>query len=199
MRTRELEVTNRQKYATRNPLARALIARYFEALADLVASLRPASVLEVGCGEGEVLVRLGAALPEQVAGVDLREEPLELARERLPGVALTSGNAYSLGFDGGGFDLVICVEVLEHLTEPEVAVAELARVARRDVVVSVPWEPWFRLGSLARGKWVTSLGNHPEHVQRWGRSRFAEFLSGGIDVVSLRSPFPWLLAHCRPR
>jgi ubiquinone/menaquinone biosynthesis C-methylase UbiE len=194
-----LDSTNLQKYETRNPLARALLGRYFAALTDLVAPLDPASVLEVGCGEGEVLARLEPVLPDRVAGVDLREEALELARERLAGVALTQANAYSLDFENGEFDLVICAEVLEHLSEPGAAIAELARVARRDVVISVPWEPWFRLGSLARGKWVSSLGNHPEHVHRWGPSRFAELLRARLDVVSLRSPFPWLLAHSRPR
>ena len=45
------------------------------------------------------------------------------------------------------------------------AVAELARVTADRCVVSVPWEPWFRLGNLGRGRNVARLGNDPEHVQ----------------------------------
>ena len=43
----------------------------------------------------------------------------------------------------------------------EPAVDELARITRGRCVVSVPWEPWFRLGNLGRGKNVRRLGQRP--------------------------------------
>jgi ubiquinone/menaquinone biosynthesis C-methylase UbiE len=49
----------------------------------------------------------------------------------------------SLPFAARSFDTVTCLEVLEHLDDPSAAVRELARVARRAVVVSVPFEPYF--------------------------------------------------------
>ena len=55
--------------------------------------------------------------------------------------------------------VVTCIEVLEHL--PAVARRQAARVTTDCCVVSVPWEPWFRLGNLGRGKNVRRLGNDP--------------------------------------
>ena len=66
-------------------------------------------------------------------------------------------------FEDDSFDLVLCLEVLEHVPEPGAALAELARVCCGRIVLSVPDEPWFRLGSLARGKYLRGLGDHPEH------------------------------------
>ena len=83
--------------------------------------------------------------------------------------------------------------------EPERAVSELRRVAGRDVVVSVPYEPWFRLGSLARGKYLRSLGNHPEHVNHFNRSRLTALLEPELEVEQVRVAFPWLIAHGRVR
>lgn len=195
----KVESSNRLKYRTRNPLVRVLIARYFERLAALVASLQPASVLEAGCGEGEVLVRLREVLPPRVAGIDVSDGALSLARRRLPGAALSLGSVKALDFPSSDFDLVICVEVLEHLDDPGTALDELGRVARNDLVVSVPWEPWFRGGNLMRGRYLSSLGNHPDHLHRWSRRSFRACLGEHLEVVSCPTAFPWVLAHCRPR
>ena len=108
-------------------------------------------------------------------------------------------SVHKLDFADGAFDLVLCLEVLEHLDQPAVALSELARVTRRDLVVSVPHEPWFRVGSLLRGRHLSRLGNDPEHVQRWAWPGFREFLGARVEVVSLTATFPWLIAHCRPQ
>jgi len=190
--------SNWAKYRSRNPLVRALVDRYFQALSGIVEPLAPVSVLDAGCGEGEALVRLAPLLPEVVLGVDIDPSCIAFAQRRLPRASFEVGSVAALDQEDSSFDLVLCVEVIEHLPDPEAALAELARVSRRDLVVSVPWEPWFRLGSLMRGRYLRTLGNHPEHVNHWTRGSLAEFLGDRMVVVSLVSSFPWLLAHCRP-
>ena len=88
--------------------------------------------------------------------------------------------------------------MLEHLDDPAAAVRELARVARRAVVVSVPFEPYFRIGNVLRGKHLSRLGNHPEHVQHWNLRTFPAFLSGSVTDVRIVEAFPWIIACCRP-
>ncbi len=188
--------TNWAKYSSRNPVQRALVSRYFRALSGVVESLAPASVLDVGCGEGEALVRLAPLLPQTVMGVDIDPACVAFAQRRLSGASFEVGSVGALDCQDSSYDLVLCLEVIEHLSDPAAALVELARVGRRDLVVSVPWEPWFRLGSLARGRYIRTLGNHPEHVNHWTRGSFAEFLGEHLVVVSLVSSFPWSLAHC---
>src|SRR5690606_37182112 len=97
------------------------------------------------------------------------------------------------------FDLVLAVEVLEHVATPALALAELARVTRGPVVVTVPHEPWWRVANVARGKYLRDLGNTPGHVQHWSRRRFARVVDGPLAVRRVTSSFPWTLVAARTR
>ena len=191
------ESSNHQKDQTGNPVVQALMRRFFETLRSRVGA--PVDLIDVGCGEGHALDALLDLLPEDVRGCDLRPEAVAFCRERVPAFSFQEASVYALPFDDDAADLVICLEVLEHLDDPARGLAELARVARGRVLVSVPWEPWFRLGSLARGKYLATLGNHPEHVQAWSPGSFRRFLEGSglFSRVDVTTSFPWLIAEAR--
>jgi 2-polyprenyl-3-methyl-5-hydroxy-6-metoxy-1,4-benzoquinol methylase len=178
---------------------RRLIDRFYTRLFAVVEPLGAGSLLDAGCGEGETLARLGPLLPPRTVAVDLSPEAVAFTAQRTPGAEVSRQSVLELRFADSEFDLVLCLEVLEHLADPGAALAELSRVADRDLVLSVPHEPWFRLGSLLRGKYVRRLGNHPEHVNHWNPRSLRAFLGTRLEVVSLARPFPWLIAHCRPR
>jgi 2-polyprenyl-3-methyl-5-hydroxy-6-metoxy-1,4-benzoquinol methylase len=189
--------SNYEKFQTGNPLVRRLIDRFYARLRATIEPLQSATILDAGCGEGETLARLGAALPGHVVAVDLDAEAVELTARRFPGAEVSRESVLDLPFANGSFDLVLCLEVLEHIEEPDVALAELVRVADEHVVVSVPHEPWFRAGSLLRGKYLRGLGNHPEHVNHWNPRSLRTFLEPRLEVINLKRSFPWLIAHCR--
>jgi len=160
------------------------------------------TVLDVGIGTG-------GSLPyypkhAKVLGVDLSSGMLREARKKIveesryDNITVFQGNALELPFEDSSFDLVLCLEVLEHIPDPAPALKELARVCRGDLVLSVPSEPWFRLGSLARGKYMSGWGNHPEHVNHWNLRSFREFLAARTEVVSVERSTPWIVAHARP-
>ncbi len=194
-----LETTNLEKYRTRNPLVRRMFDGFFAQVAECVRATGARTMLDAGCGEGETLERLADLLPPDVLGIDINPQCVEFCRRRIPSRRFETGSVVDIDAEDGRFDLVTCLEVLEHLDRPDDALAELARVSRRDIVVSVPHEPWFRLGSLARGKYVSTFGNHPEHVQHWNPRSFGAFLRRRVDIVSLSTAFPWIVAHCRKR
>jgi SAM-dependent methyltransferase len=103
----------------------------------------------------------------------------------------------ALPFPDDAFDVVGCFEVLEHLPHdlPRQALAELARVARRGVVLSVPHEPWFSLANAARGKNldVRPRGSDPDHRQFWSRRAFGDLVGEQLDVRKLDGSFPWTI------
>jgi ubiquinone/menaquinone biosynthesis C-methylase UbiE len=96
-------------------------------------------------------------------------------------------------FPAGSFDLAAAIEVLEHVPDPERTMAEMARVAARHVLVSVPREPLWRGLNLARGAYVRDLGNTPGHVNHWSKRSFVRAARRHGVVIEARSPFPWTM------
>ena len=157
----------------------------------------PESVLDVGCGEGVVTERIAASTGADTVGVDLGTGELQAEWRRREGERLSFGpaSAYDLPFEDGSFDLVCALEVLEHLERPRDALAELARVSRRAMLVSVPREPLWRISHLLALQDVRSLGNTPGHVNHWSARAFEELVSDYGRVVSLERPFPWTVVR----
>lgn len=86
-------------------------------------------VLDVGTGAGVLALAL-APLVREVVGVDVVPELLAAARKDAPpNATFVDGDAESLPFETGEFDLVACRRTLHHVRRPELAIAELARVA----------------------------------------------------------------------
>ena len=104
-------------------------------------------ILDVGCGPGFYCAELAAEVGPSgsVVGVDSSKAMLELAGRRCAGhqeVELRRGDAVSLPVDDATVDGAICVQVLEYLADPTVALAEMHRVLRpggRVVVWDVDW------------------------------------------------------------
>ena len=186
------------KYATRNPAARGLVARFRGALDQLLDLAAPASILDVGCGEGVLAAawrestRRWARRRRGRRGRGLRAE---WARRERAGLELRAiAPAPPLPFPDDSFDLVAAVEVLEHVADPDALLAELARVARGHVLVSVPREPLWRALNIARGAHWASLGNTPGHVHHFSRRSLERLAAGRGRVLAVRTPLPWTTA-----
>jgi SAM-dependent methyltransferase len=193
---------NWQKYQNPNPIQRALLARFLRRLAGVFGPLRPATVLDVGCGEGFVAAALQAqatGAPTRFVGLDRDVDALQRAGDVAPALLRCQADAGALPFADDAFELGVCTEVLEHLSDPTRALVELLRVCRTGALLSVPHEPGFRLANFVRGKHVRRWGNDPEHVNHWSAQGFRRFLEPHGRVISLASSFPWLLAYVRGR
>lgn len=176
------------------------MGRFSAALDDLLERASPRSVLDVGCGEGVVAHAFAERLGDgRVVGVDLDDPRLraEWERRSRPNLEYRAGDAASLSFAGGEFDLVAGIELLEHVPSPEAALAEMSRVARRHLLVSVPREPLWRVLNVARGAYWRSLGNTPGHLNHWSRRSFMGLLERYGSVEAVRSPLPWTMVLVR--
>jgi 2-polyprenyl-3-methyl-5-hydroxy-6-metoxy-1,4-benzoquinol methylase len=188
------------KYGTSNPVARRLMAGFMGQLDELVDRTGATEAHEVGCGEGELAIRL-ARRGIRMRGTDAFPQVLEEARRR----AATAGA--EIDFEATpveqldparhAAELIVCCEVLEHLDDPERALDVLAGLARPWLIASVPREPLWRALNLARLSYVGDLGNTPGHLNHWSKRDFVRFLTRRFEVVELRSPAPWTMVLCR--
>ena len=192
------------KYRASNPVVRRLMQGFLRACTGLYTQAAPRTVLEVGCGEGELALRLiehhhqvfgGAPNRFEASDVDVSQVPPDLH----DGITVNQASIYALPYADNEFDLVVCCEVLEHLHEPAAGLQELSRVASRHVLISTPWEPVWRAMNLARGRYLRQLGNTPGHVQHFSRGGLRTLAETQLDILGCRTPLPWTMLLGRPR
>jgi ubiquinone/menaquinone biosynthesis C-methylase UbiE len=188
------------KYGSGNPVVRRLMASFERALDELMEQATPSSLLDVGCGEGVLVHRWAQSLPEtRFVGIDLVEESIQAgwAEHQAPNLEYRTMPAENLPFADNEFGLATAIEVLEHVPDPEHTLAEMARCAERNLLVSVPREPLWRMLNMARGAYIPQLGNTPGHLNHWSKRSFTKLLSRYGQVVEARSPFPWTMLLVR--
>ncbi len=197
-----VDTSNYRKHMSDNPVQRRLIDRFHEKVTGIITRLNPSTLLDAGCGEGFVADILQMKLPEaSITGFDVLEDSVKLAQLRNPRASISPGDIYHIDHPDNSFDVVYCFEVLEHLHEPDRALAELARVSRGHVVLSVPHEPFFCLANASRGKNldVRPRGSDPDHRNFWSRSAFGKFASVSLDVTELTGSMPWTILVGTPK
>ena len=188
------------KYGSTNPVVKRLMGAFHGTLDALWEQAAPESILDVGCGEGVLTYEWAQRLGDgRVVGIDLDDPKLsaEWAKRARSNLEFRVEEATSLSFADGEFDLACAIEVLEHVPEPRATLAEMARVARGHLLVSVPREPLWRGLNVARGAYLRELGNTPGHVNHWTKRAFVSLLSQYGTVEQARSPFPWTMLLVR--
>jgi 2-polyprenyl-3-methyl-5-hydroxy-6-metoxy-1,4-benzoquinol methylase len=189
------------KYSSSNPLVRRIMRGFECSLSDLVAKSDPSSIHEIGCGEGYWTLRW-AKQGLEVRGSDFSDDVLKIARlnaeqQGISKELFTRKSIYDLSAEVDSADLVVCCEVLEHLEEPVDAMRALKRVARKNLILSVPREPIWSLMNIARGKYWGDLGNTPGHIQRWSQRSFIALVSEFFQINTIKAPIPWTMLLCK--
>ena len=162
-------------FRTRRRILEALLAR-----AEVPAGAR---ILDVGCGAGgnaASLSRFG-----RVYGLDREAAALSAGRER-PYAARVKATAERLPFRAGRFDVVVSLDLLEHLADDAAGVAELARVLKPGglLCVFVP---------ALRALWGYN-DDLSEHRRRYTRGELVRAVGGAGLAVEYASYFNVLLA-----
>ena len=120
---------------------------------------RETPILEVGCGTGNQLIALAEMGFNNFAGIDINQEAVEIARERLPGADIRLGTATDLPFNADRFGLVYTSALLIHIPPAEISAVqrEIARVANRWIYGYEYYSP----SPVARASTLGGVVYHP--------------------------------------
>ena len=162
----ELEESNFW-FLARNELIIYLISRYFPGFS---------SFLEVGCGTGFVLSGIAKAFPgRRLAGIELFEQGLIFARQRLPEAVFHHLDARSMSFESG-YDLVGSFDVLEHIQEDQDVLKNIHKALKPGggLLVAVPQHQWL---------W-SPADEAACHVRRYGAADLhRKLLEAGFELI----------------
>jgi SAM-dependent methyltransferase len=147
-------------------------------------------VVEIGCGDGSLLLELAAVWPSaRFDGFELSPPAIEIARGRgIPRVGrLEAYDGTRLPAADDAYELAVLSHVLEHVPDPAPLLAEAARVARH-VLVEVPLEANRSAARPAKRAEAERIG----HLHAFDRAAVRELVAGaGLRVVAeLSDPLP---------
>ena len=186
------------KYHSKNPIVKYLMNGFKRSIADLLIDKKDSinSVLECGCGEGEITRYVHFLLNKpKTSAFDFSEEMVNTANNnnKDTDICFFEKNIYELTNDNPT-ELVVCCEVLEHLEDYNLALKKMKEFNAKYYLFSVPNEPIWRVLNFCRGKYITSFGNTPGHINHWGKTEFIKLVeNSGFNIQGLRSPFPWTM------
>lgn len=183
------------KSKLKNPISKLLVQRFDAILFKLISECQPRSIHEIGCGEGRITQKLGRDYQIPIRASDLSAVHIEkLCALNRPNVHAVQRSIYKLKAPEDQADLVICCEVLEHLEDPQLAMAVLKNIGAQAFIFSVPREPVWRILNMLRGKYLMDKGNTPGHLNHWSRKTFLHFLKNcGFRLSSVYCPLPWTM------
>lgn len=182
------------KYESKNPLVRLVVRLYLKRLFSILGELQFRNVLDVGGGEGYIAGKIAKQFTVPVVCVEPNKQFIQQHIAKHKGVSYVRGSAYHIPKKAQSFDLVLCLEVLEHLTQPEVALRELQRTAKRSIIITVPNELLFRIANILRFTYLSQLGNTPGHINAWTSKSFQRFICQQAPQATFQSAFLWNFA-----
>jgi SAM-dependent methyltransferase len=192
--------TNMEKHLTKSLFSRKLMGEFYVSVSGLCNSIGAKNILNIGCGEGfdiKKITEINKTNP-YYCGMDISFSALKIARQALSEIHFDEVNAdiYHLPFRLNKFDLILCLEVLEHLSFPERALEQLQHFSGK-CIFSVPFEPRYRLTRmLLLRRNIRQFGDHPEHVNHWSSKTFSRLIRKYFEIDKIITPYPWVVVLC---
>lgn len=169
-----------------------LHARRLQAVLDAVRAIGARTVVDLGCGEGDLLVEFVAdPRIERVAGLDISASALKRLRERLKSkmtsdaekVELFNGSILDPGMVPRGYECAVLIETIEHIDPGRLSQLERSIFGvmwPETVIITTPNSEFNGLLGVSPGRF-----RHPDHRFEWDRARFGHW----VHRIALRHGF----------
>ncbi|WP_195267408.1 class I SAM-dependent methyltransferase [Eubacterium sp. 1001713B170207_170306_E7] len=160
----------------------------YDDIVERVLDLKPKTVLDLGCGNGNIIARLQKLSDADYYGLDISAAMIAQAEKRLTGVHFVVGDAEKLPYKADKFDVIVCNASFHHYPRPTAVIREIQRVLKKDgtLILGDPTAPFKLLtGFLNSAMAHSHSGDH--HI--YHKSEIIGLLSqNGFKVSSWTKP-----------
>jgi len=158
------------------------------------------TIVDIGCGEGVTLEKIHRRFPERsVMGMDTLPENIDICKRH--GCNALQGDVYHLPFSPTSVNVVLFMEVIEHLEHPETAIQEIRRVLEPNgrLVMVFPNDRIFKIARILTLRFREAAYD-PGHIRQWTPDDMHHLLNRhGFTTVFCRNIpfFLWPISlHC---
>ena len=131
---------------------------------------QPKSILDVGCASGWFLSQLANRYPRaRCTGVDIYKEAIAYGTRLYPKLRLIHADASKIPLPDGSCDLIVCNEVLEHVSNPQAVLTEIKRLLAPGGCAIIEMDTGNMLFRFVWSLWTSAKGKvwHDAHVFRF--------------------------------
>lgn len=156
----------------------AFVSGRYQQVIKLIPKKKDQRILDIGCGDGVLLSQIKSG---RLYGVDLDESSLIYATAKIKAKLLKSG-AEKLPFRNNFFEVVMATEIIEHLTNPQLMLAEIQRVLKPGgkIIITTPIK-------------LTSGLTDPLHVREFSPAELSALISTKFKLIKIYQTHPvWL-------
>jgi len=183
-----------RKHINKNPLMKLILKKFNNDIIESISLINSKSILDIGCGEGFVTIEVAKKIKAKIVGIDKEKDAIKFAisNNKLENMEYSTGDIFKLDyFKDNSFDLVMSLEVLEHLENYEKAIEIMSKLSKKYLLLSVPNEPWFRMANVLRLKYLKRFGNTPGHVNNWTRKEFRALCMKYGKIIKFKTSGVW--------
>lgn len=120
------------------------VAPMYDEIINRIMCLNPKKLLDIGCGTGNVLMRINMNEDLSLYGLDISEKMIETAKKNLGNKAeLKVGDSEYLPWEDNSFDVIVCNASFHHYPDPEKVLLEMKRVLKKNgtLIIGDPTGP----------------------------------------------------------
>lgn len=166
-----------QKGVRNNLLQRFWHTGKFKAVLSLIES-NPKFILDVGSASGWFLSKMSKRFPKaKCVGVDVYKNAITYGKNKYKSIRFVHADAHKLPFQDDSFDMIVCTEVLEHVTNPKGVLKEIRRVLKQHGAVVIEMDTGNILFNIVWYLWMNFNG------KVWKGSHLHKFSSAKLEKM----------------
>ncbi len=151
------------------------------------AKIEALKILDIGCASGYLTFQIATFFPNaEVVGIDSYKRAIEYGQKIYPNIKFKVGDAHKLPFSNENFDLITCIETLEHVEAPEEVIREIKRCLKKNGKVLIGQDTDNLLFKIIWLIWTKSRGKvwHNSHIHPYGAKDLEKLIKRcGLRIV----------------